>query len=82
MPFEKNPDEIGALWSKQGPKGEYLTGEINGEKVVCFRNKSDHVKAPAWRVLKSKPREEAGLSPTRAPHNANISEANDDDIPF
>lgn len=58
MAFEKNPDDLGALWSKTGSKGEYLTGEINGVKVVCFRNNSENPKAPAWRVLKSKPREE------------------------
>jgi hypothetical protein len=58
MPFEKNPDDLGALWEKSGPKGPYLTGEINGVKVVCFPNKSDNPKAPAWRVLKSKPKVE------------------------
>ena len=56
---EKNPDELGALWEKSGANGTYLTGEIAGQKVVCFRNKSDNPKAPAWRVLKSKPREDA-----------------------
>jgi hypothetical protein len=56
---QKNQDELGALWSKSGAAGEYLTGEINGVKVVCFRNKkaADNPKAPTWRVLKSKPRE-------------------------
>jgi hypothetical protein len=54
MPFEKNPDEIGALWAKNGAKGPYLTGEINGVKVVCFAAKPTE-KGPAWRVMKSKP---------------------------
>lgn len=62
MPYEKDPSEIGSLWSKSGAKGEYLTGEINGVKVVCFKNRSDNPKAPAWRVLKSKPRENAAPS--------------------
>ena len=57
MAFEKDPDEIGSLWAKAGAKGPYLTGEIAGQKVVCFAVKSDNPKAPAWRVLKSKPRE-------------------------
>lgn len=57
MAFEKDPDEIGALWLKSGSKGDYMTGEVNGVKVVCFRSKSTHEKAPAWRVLKSKPKE-------------------------
>jgi hypothetical protein len=54
---QKNPDELGALWVKSGAKGEYMTGEIAGVKVVCFRNQSDNPKAPAWRVLKSKPKD-------------------------
>ena len=58
MPYEKDPNEIGALWLKQGSKGPYLTGTINGVNVVCFqntRNTSD--KQPEYRVLKSTPRE-------------------------
>lgn len=54
-----NPDELGALWVRSSAKGEYMTGEINGVKVVCFPNRSDNPKAPKWRVLKSKPREQA-----------------------
>lgn len=53
----KNPDELGALWLKSGSRGDYMTGTINGVAVVCFKNdKTDNPKAPAWRVLKSKPR--------------------------
>lgn len=69
MAFEKDPNEIGALWSKSGAKGEYLTGtiEVNGGernggetiKVVCFAVKKSSDKSPAWRVLKSVPREGA-----------------------
>lgn len=40
MAFEKNPDEIGALWLKSGAKGDYLAGEIGGVKVVCFAVKA------------------------------------------
>jgi uncharacterized protein (DUF736 family) len=57
MAFTKDENEIGALWLKSGNKGDYMTGEIGGVKVVCFKVKSDHDKAPTWRVLKSKPRE-------------------------
>jgi hypothetical protein len=63
MAYEKNPDEIGSLWAKQGGKGPYLTGEINGEKVVCFPVKSDNPKAPAWRVMKSRPIEQRDTQP-------------------
>lgn len=55
----QNPDELGALWMKEGKNGPYMTGEIAGVKVVCFANDSDNPKAPQWRVLKSKPREAA-----------------------
>ena len=50
-------DKIGALWSRSGPKGEYLTGEVNGVKVVIFPNgyKQDE-KHPDLIVYKSKPR--------------------------
>lgn len=58
MAFEKDPDEIGALWVKSGRKGDYMTGEIAGQKVVCFAVNSKHEKAPTWRVLKSKPKTE------------------------
>lgn len=65
MPFEKNPDDLGALWEKTGAKGPYMTGEINGVKVVCFRNTRahDNPKAPTWRVRKSKPREDDASAP-------------------
>lgn len=56
----KDPNELGALWSKQSQRGEYLTGNINGIEVVCFRNDKATVenKQPLWRVLKSKPKQE------------------------
>lgn len=54
---ERDPNEIGALWLKSSARGDYLTGTVNGEAVVCFPVRSDNPKAPAWRVLKSKPRE-------------------------
>ena len=64
----KDPNELGALWLREGPKGEYMTGEVNGVKVVCFRNRSDNPKAPTWRVLKSQPKAAAPIA--------------DDDQPF
>lgn len=60
MEREKNPDELGALWEQTSERGTYLTGEIGGVKVVCFKNRSDHPKAPTWRVLKSKPKPQKG----------------------
>jgi len=54
----KDPNEIGALWSKQGKRGEYLTGTIGGQPVVLFRNEHATAanKQPVWRVLKSEPK--------------------------
>jgi hypothetical protein len=79
MAFEKDPNEIGALWSKSGAKGEYLTGTIDmGDgpvKVVCFAVKKSSDKSPAWRVLKSVPRE-------GAPSFAPVQSPNSDDIGF
>jgi len=75
MAYEKNPDELGALWLKTGSKGPYMTGEINGVKVFCTPTKSDNPKAPAWRVMKSKPREQGD----RATDNAQMT---DQDVPF
>lgn len=63
MAYEKNPDELGALWLKNGAKGEYMTGTIGGVAVVCFANTKGGANAPAWRVLKSKPREERPAEP-------------------
>ena len=73
---EKNPDELGALWTRTGGRGEYMTGTINGVKVVCFANdKRGNEKAPDWRVLKSKPRE------ARA-ETATPPDLDDSSIPF
>jgi hypothetical protein len=73
--YEKNPDELGALWLKRGGKGEYMTGEINGVKVFCTPTNSSNPKAPAWRVMKSKPKDSA-------PDQAVDTGFNADDINF
>jgi uncharacterized protein (DUF736 family) len=60
MAYEKDPAELGALWAKTSAKGvEFLSGTINGVEVVCFKNTKGegNPKAPAWRVLKSQPRD-------------------------
>lgn len=54
-----NPDELGALWVKEGKKGKYLTGTINGVAVVCFKNDRKTGNQPDFRVLKSKARTDA-----------------------
>jgi len=75
MAYEKNPDELGALWLKSGSKGPYMTGTINGVNVFCTPTKSDNPKAPAWRVMKSKPKEQAAPSVDGEP-------ITDVDVPF
>lgn len=60
----RNPDEVGALWTKTGQKGEYMTGTINGVAVVCFKNDRKQGQQPDWRVMKSKTKEErAAVAP-------------------
>lgn len=76
MPFEKNPDELGALWERTGSKGPFMTGTVNGVDVVVFKNtKKTNDKAPDWRVLKSKPKSEAS---GREMHNANAPKPSSD----
>jgi uncharacterized protein (DUF736 family) len=58
MGFEKDPNELGALWAKTSRNGaEFLSGTINGVDVVCFKVKTQTAKGPTWRVLKSQPRD-------------------------
>lgn len=59
MPFKKDENEIGALWVRAGANGEFLSGQVNGQDVICFKTKSNNPKAPAWRVMKSTPRDAA-----------------------
>lgn len=55
----KDPNEIGALWEKSGSKGPYMTGTINGERIVVFRNDKGSEKSPQWRILKATPKPSA-----------------------
>lgn len=63
---EWNDREIGALWVnvKQGSNDRYLTGQVNGEKVIMFKNKykDDNPKAPDFRMYKQKDQEGAAKS--------------------
>ena len=67
----KKDDSIGALWSRESANGKvYLTGKITIDvketNIVCFRVSSQHPKAPMWRILKSKPREQDQRASERA----------------
>ena len=60
MAYEKNPNEIGALWIKTSKKGiEFMSGTINGVDVVCFRANKKTEKQPDWNVLKSELRDDS-----------------------
>lgn len=54
---QRNPDELGALWIKQSERGDFMTGTIDGQPVVVFRNTRKQGNQPDWRVLKSKPQD-------------------------
>lgn len=56
----KNPDELGALWLKQGKQGKYMSGTIGDQRVVVFKNehKEEGSKAPDYRVLRAKSKDE------------------------
>ncbi len=83
MAYEKDPDEIGALWIKVGARGEYMTGEIAGQRVVCFRVTKGGDKSPSWRVLKSKPRDGATEPGFADDQRTSVGRAVDaKDIPF
>jgi uncharacterized protein (DUF736 family) len=64
----RNPDEIGALWEKQGADGLFYSGKVNGEPVVVFKNtrKAPGSNAPDWRVLKASAPRVAGDAKERA----------------
>ena len=58
MAFEKNPDEIGALWKRTSKKDGkvFLGGKINGESVIIFPiTEKKNPNQPDFRVLKSRP---------------------------
>lgn len=49
--------EIGALWAKEGSKGTYYTGTVNGHRVVMFKQKDTSNGKPSFKILKEKERE-------------------------
>lgn len=70
MPDTKNTEwtdrEIGALWLNVNQKTQekYLTGKVNGEKVILFKNKykSENEKAPDFRMYKQKDQDSTATS--------------------
>lgn len=82
MAFEKDPNEIGVFWQKQGKKGPYLTGTIEGiGPVVVFGISSTNPKAPNWRVLRSVPQGEKAEAKGRD-IGGGFTQVSSDDIGF
>lgn len=77
---ERDPNELGALWEKQGRKGTYFTGMIGAQPVVVFKNdrKREGSNAPDWRILK--PQKQDRDQDQRVPQGP--SRVTDDDIAF
>ena len=59
MAQSQDPNKLGALWvnKPKSERGPVLTGLLNGQRVVVFKNKkwteSDEKKQPMYHVLKS-----------------------------
>jgi len=57
--MEKSSTRLGALWVNEpkSEKGPMLTGEINGVRVVVFKNKkwseAEQKKQPLYHILES-----------------------------
>lgn len=78
--YEKDPNEVGAMWEKEGQHGVYMTGVINGQRHVMFKTKKSSEKAPDWRVMKSLSKEEreaASVQPVERVEAPSV-----DDVPF
>ncbi len=78
---ERDPNELGALWEKQGRKGTYFTGKIGDQPVVIFKNerKREGTNAPDWRVLKPQKQERDIDQRVPPPGDRPVT---DDDIEF
>lgn len=80
----QDPNELGALWEKQGRKGTYFTGKIGDQPVVVFKNdrKKEGSNAPDWLVLK--PQKQEDRAPEQAaPSDFNqVTDLTDQDVPF
>lgn len=77
--------DIGALWLRNGPKGEYMTGIITikdvAHQIVIFKNGfKDKPNQPDWRIYKSQPKPELNENGTEKV--IQTDEVEEDNIPF
>lgn len=91
MSEQQQDEKIGALWSKSGGKGDYMTGNIeikpeqmrelvnNGGKlqIVVFKNDRKTGNQPDWRILKAQPKGDRAPVPT-----VPVANVTDQDVPF
>lgn len=72
--------EIGALWVESGKTEKYMTGTVNGEKVIIFKNKFKEKgdKKPFYRVYKDKTLD----GPKKTESKAKAQVEDDDDLPL
>lgn len=80
-----NEDNMGALWKKSGPKGEYFSGmvEVGDEKINIVVFPNSYKKAenqPDYRIMKSRPKGEQAPKP--APRQEEFTDFPDSQIPF
>lgn len=64
MAYEKDPNEIGCFWIKEKNGKKFLSGLIDGRKVVVFKNNKKTDKQPDYRVLLSRPKEQSAETQT------------------
>ncbi len=87
MAFDRD-SELGALWTRQGRSGDFLSGKITIDGVVTelvvFPNshKKPGEKSPDWRIYKSEPRDGQSPAPQQKPIRTATAAELDDDIPF
>lgn len=81
-----NPDELGALWTKEANGNVFLSGKINGESVVCFQNaqRKEGSNQPQWRVFRARAKgEQPKPAATGEDRGSRIGGRDDsDEIPF
>ena len=62
--YQRNEREIGALWLRVSKKGtKFMSGTINGQQVVVFKNANAGGKKPDYLVLKSEPKPQTTPAP-------------------
>jgi hypothetical protein len=84
-------ERIGALWMRKSKKGlEYLTGEVNGERLVAFpATNKRRMNSPDYQVFKNKDKETTAAkekdekeAPKQKDEKEGASKNDENDLPF